>query len=242
MISRCLLALGLILCVELPQAQANDTTTAGGGGGFSLFGRRNTAGSRLVQAARRITRCSNQISYCFNARGACGRPQINNQGVRINQSLDCSGFLSAVFGMAGVRIHNRQDPSAFMATTRDFNRAACLPAAQLSNNSPLQEGDLINISGSPGHVVMVSQVGRDPFSCRNPHPGNFNFRVMHSSRGTGGPAEVHPAQLDRRFTNILNDIAQRACRGQSFTHPNVRRAANECVTNPLNYSINGGRC
>jgi hypothetical protein len=111
--------------------------------------------------------------------------------------IDCSGFIFSAIARAGLNIAPHKPLKAVSVhgiSARMFkdpinNGLACFSPIALDPNNALKAGDII---ASNGHVVMVDQVGDDPFGLRRANSiadcngsilntEGFNFIITHSS-------------------------------------------------------------
>lgn len=113
--------------------------------------------------------------------------------------IDCSALVVASLGIEGLRLNPNEDMTA--RNTAAFGTAtliqspdyfSCLDYVNIgAQQKPLIEGDIVTV---PGHVVIVDEVGSDPFgvsgitstnACNQLTIERFDFRIIHSSPAWG---------------------------------------------------------
>lgn len=115
--------------------------------------------------------------------------------------IDCSGLVFSAYATAGLKLSKGalkaslvNGVSSTMLTQPQRNGLTCLDHATFNSRASLMSGDIIAIAG---HVVMVAEVGNDPFgiasissasqcTLSNMSIGRFNFNIMQSSPSKGG--------------------------------------------------------
>jgi cell wall-associated NlpC family hydrolase len=113
---------------------------------------------------------------------------------------DCSGFVYTAYATAGLRLSSKTPLKAFNIIGIG-SRSLQYPESygynclqRIDNKIGLRPGDIV--SGS-GHVVMIDEVGADPFGLKNIKsskdctyskvtPSRFNFSIIQSSPSNGG--------------------------------------------------------
>jgi hypothetical protein len=115
--------------------------------------------------------------------------------------IDCSGLVFSAYATSGLKFKKGTLKATFvngisstMLTQPQRNGLTCLDHATFNSRTNLMAGDIIAIAG---HVVMVSEVGNDPFGIAgissssqctlgNMSIARFNFNIMQSSPSKGG--------------------------------------------------------
>jgi cell wall-associated NlpC family hydrolase len=115
--------------------------------------------------------------------------------------VDCSGYVFTALAAGGLKL----DPDTEMKAIHVMNIPArrymrpedgmrCFEHVRMTQSSSLQPGDL---AASTGHIIMVDEVGADPFglasirsasgcTTANISPDRFNFVISQSSPSKGG--------------------------------------------------------
>ena len=130
-------------------------------------------------------------------------PQINlfrNAGSGSSVlGMDCSGFVLSALARAGLRVKkNKPMKGSYVSGISSWllrdrsNGLNCLSKISFLDRNPLRAGDII---ASHGHVVIVDQVGQDPFGlkeiksktrCSALSENHFNFSIIQSSSEFNG--------------------------------------------------------
>lgn len=114
---------------------------------------------------------------------------------------DCSGFVFTALATAGLKLRSDQSlkassvlgVSANMLRLPESNGLSCLDRITVNKDESLRPGDII---ATTGHVVMVDEIGLDPFGIQNITKEsdcragaiaaeNFNFTIVQSSPSKG---------------------------------------------------------
>lgn len=123
---------------------------------------------------------------------------FNNSGSGTSVlGIDCSGFIFSAIARAGLNLAPNKPlkavsvngVSARMFKDPSNNGLTCFGSISINRNNNLRAGDII---ASGGHVVMVDQVGADPFglsrakslddcTASNLSSDGFDFVISHSS-------------------------------------------------------------
>lgn len=115
--------------------------------------------------------------------------------------IDCSGFVVSAYAAVGLKLKKEtalkaslvNGVSSTMLMQPQKNGLTCLDHASFNAKSNLKPGDMIAIAG---HVVMVADVGKDPFGidgftsasqCKaaNLSSSKFNFSIFQSDPSKG---------------------------------------------------------
>lgn len=132
-----------------------------------------------------------------------GQPIVNSErnslNLFVNSSqgggalgVDCSAFISTAASKAGnlYKAGSSNNPYYTRFSSRDFRAASgwsCYDSVQVSSTSSILPGDILSING---HVVMIDEMGSDPFGlrfitsssqCNSLNYKNFDFAVIQSS-------------------------------------------------------------
>lgn len=127
------------------------------------------------------------------------------------QAIDCSGLVSSILAMQGLKISPKHNDKAQIYSTSMFKNQAnaktsetCLNHARFRGMESLLTGDLINVGGS--HIVVVDSIGEDPLgikkhsrtkTCKDLSVNSLDFTYIHSGAMNGtntahiGPSRVH---------------------------------------------------
>lgn len=116
--------------------------------------------------------------------------------------VDCSGFIFSALAVAGLRMAPGKKltasqvygVSASMYMNPASNGLSCMAPVSSTKSGTLQDGDIL---ASTGHIVMIDQVGEDPFGtarlkgiseCKSSNISykNFDFDVLQSAPVKGG--------------------------------------------------------
>lgn len=115
--------------------------------------------------------------------------------------IDCSGLVYSAYATAGLKFKKGtlkaslvNGVSSTMLTQPQQNGLTCLDHATFRGRSSLLAGDIIAIAG---HVIMVADIGNDPFgidgidsvakcTLGNMSISRFNFTIFQSSPSKGG--------------------------------------------------------
>ena len=125
---------------------------------------------------------------------------FQNKGGRNSSSLlgvDCSGFVTTALASAGLRLRvgvpirpsHIYQVSSWLLKKPKIKNFSCLKKQTLSDDNPLQPGDIIS---SNTHVIIVDEVDEDPFGIqsirqssgchsKNIRDSRFQFRIIQSS-------------------------------------------------------------
>ena len=144
--------------------------------------------------------------------------------------VDCSGFVFAALGTAGMKIHPDRVMKASLVVgipARAYmepaaNGMPCFDKVAMGKDGTLRSGDIV---ASQGHIVIIDTVGVDPLGIANArfkdecaliHSQNFNFEVMQSSPSTGAVGINRFKASDYLNTNAsmrqgLETYARAAC-------------------------------
>lgn len=144
------------------------------------------------------------------------------------RGMDCSGFLAATFAVAGYKFstdRNIQYSSPFFGGTTLINtlsqlKSSCLQRQDADQFMALQSGDIINMAGSPGHVVMIENLGPDPLgqmkkNCLEIGINDLDFSFLQSGQ-PWGVSRVHINSYRKKkilplWIKNLIKFAQEAC-------------------------------
>lgn len=115
--------------------------------------------------------------------------------------IDCSGFVYSAYAVAGLKLKRESSlkaslvrgVSSSMMAEPEKNGLTCLEHVKFKRDDTLKAGDIISIRG---HVIMVEDVGPDPFginkidsesACKlsNISVKNFQFTLFQSSPSKG---------------------------------------------------------
>lgn len=117
--------------------------------------------------------------------------------------IDCSGYVSSALLVSGLKLKKEASSKAYqiggvnsyMLMDPENNGLSCISRQKsISNGATLNPGDII---AQAGHVVMVDQVGTDPFgiaritravdcTAAQLPSSRFNFTITQSSASLGG--------------------------------------------------------
>lgn len=116
--------------------------------------------------------------------------------------IDCSGYIFSALGIAGLKLD--PDPKKELKALQvgsvgsgsfkepQSNGLRCLEKIKVSKTSTIEAGDIIAING---HVMMVDEIGDDPFGlddinsssdCSKVSSAKFGFVISQSSPSKGG--------------------------------------------------------
>ena len=144
---------------------------------------------------------ANPLIYDFGGKPFVSAHSIdlfkNDGGGAPGLGIDCSGFVTAAFAGAGLKLKQNipirpihiKGISSHLFKRADKYNLSCLQKQELSARNPLQPGDII---ASSRHIAIVDTVGADPFninsrtnieSCHSSkiRAANFNFSIIQSS-------------------------------------------------------------
>ncbi|MEY4617037.1 MAG: hypothetical protein RJB66_1997 [Pseudomonadota bacterium] len=167
---------------------------------------------------------------------------FSNDGSGTNVlGIDCSGFIFSAIARAGLNIAPNKalkavsvhGISARMFKDPKNNGLSCFTPITIDPTNSLKAGDII---ASNGHVVMVDQVGEDPFGLRRAGSINdchqdilttsgFDFIITHSSPWKEGVGINRSKVSDylpssENFSAGLINYAIAICKAQFNTTPN----------------------
>lgn len=157
---------------------------------------------------------------------------FSNEGGGPALGIDCSAFVSTAVAVAGHRFTpstaNKPQYTRFVSV--DYIDPAesgwsCYESVQVGPNRYIQPGDIAAVHG---HVVMVDQIGEDPFGikknqkisdCESISHKNFDFSVIQSSpskNSIGINRYIASDYLDEavEIKNMFVGYAKAACRSQ----------------------------
>ena len=142
-----------------------------------------------------------------------GRVQVDIFNQRRNRTggqlttMDCSGYLSATFAAAGLRLRATEDPrAAYQLSAAEYTNLGrrsgdCMNVVSFSANESIRAGDVFakhNPGDAYGHSLVIESVGPDPFGLaritnvsqcsRDLDPAQFDFNIIQSSSHAGYPA------------------------------------------------------
>lgn len=142
-----------------------------------------------------------------------GRVQVDIFNARRNRTggqlttLDCSGYLSATFAAAGLRLRSTDDTrTAYQLSAAEYTNLGrrsgdCMNVVSFTANQSIRAGDVFakhNPGDAYGHSLIIESVGPDPFGLsritdvrqcsRDLDPAQFDFNVIQSSSHAGYPA------------------------------------------------------
>ncbi|CAN5507415.1 hypothetical protein BH10BDE1_BH10BDE1_13140 [soil metagenome] len=168
--------------------------------------------------------------------------------------IDCSGLVFSAYATAGLKLKKTtglkaslvNGVSSTMLTQPQANGLTCLDHATFTAKSNLKPGDIIAIKG---HVVMVADVGADPFGINrlnsvsqctsgNISIGNFNFSIFQSdpSKGGIGVNRMRASYYLSSFSTMgrgMIDHAINACKAKFQTAGIVSKSSSASVVRHL---------
>jgi hypothetical protein len=168
--------------------------------------------------------------------------------------IDCSGLVFSAYAAAGLKFKKEtglkaslvNGVSSTMLTQPQANGLTCLDHAKFTSKSNLMAGDIIAIKG---HVVMVADVGNDPFgidklnsvsqcTSSNISIGNFNFSIFQSdpSKGGIGVNRMRASYYLSSFSTMgrgMIDHAVNACKAKFQTAALVSKSSSASVVRHL---------
>ncbi|MCX7674216.1 MAG: hypothetical protein N2Z70_00105 [Bdellovibrionaceae bacterium] len=177
------------------------------------------------------------------------RPRFEGQTIDIHsthragsavRALDCSAFASVALSVAGLKLHpSVKSPQQNMFTSTQLigldGHNSCFERVHMqAGQPPIQPGDIFSVNG---HVMIVDQVGEDPFGIARlkregrfpksaqacygfPPPADYlNFSIIQSSAAGDMPAmRIHAGDYVRPFRshegivyNRFRDLFEAAC-------------------------------
>jgi hypothetical protein len=185
--------------------------------------------------------------------------------------IDCSGYVFSSIVTAGLRIAPNKNAkavqvegiSASMYMNPQQNGLACFDKITLTENESIQAGDVVAVKG---HVVMIDQVGADPFGLEhwksvndcilaNMNVENFDFSVAQSSpsKNAIGINRYLAKDYLKESSSMsagFREYAVQACKAHFLKKPISyagstsaiirHRGTPECLGNPI--SLKGEEC
>lgn len=155
--------------------------------------------------------------------------------------IDCSGYVYSALATAGLKLKksgrlkaiNVMGVPARMYMNPQANGLTCLDFVTFSRSRGLRTGDIL---ASGGHVVIIDEVGADPFgiawitSEANCKPENidiskFDFTILHSSP-VKGAIGINRIQASHYFSD-----------GGAMALALTRHAVNACLAKVKNISV-----
>ncbi len=157
---------------------------------------------------------------------------FENSGGGSALGIDCSAFISTAVGVAGFRYspssQNKSVYTRFVST--DFidpikSGWSCYESVKIGSEQTIQSGDIAAVRG---HVIMIDQLGIDPFGLNNIESvaecdllnfKNFNFSVIQSSPSKNSIGLNRYSSQDYlgesvKMKNLFINYGKAACRSK----------------------------
>ena len=162
----------------------------------------------------------------------------------VSNRIDCSGFISAAFATAGLKMRKGTNNANYRLNTSQISSdyesgESCFKMAGGSPDDIIRKGDIINMPNN--HVIMIDRVGSDPFTiekiidernkgtideseaknrCRNLEKSDIDLGIIHSSKTQGGSG-IHKMSYNKfhgRTALLILLYAKKACLSFMFGH------------------------
>ncbi len=187
--------------------------------------------------AKPLTKSKKIVSYDLAKEGCidpwCPAKGCSKNGVSCDSTsvkgLDCSGYIAAIFARAGLKFSTNTDiqyskvffGGTDLIHTLSLLKSSCLTSLKGEQIFSLAPGDLINLGGNPGHIVMVDETSADPLGlekmrgksvdCKKIDVSYLDFSFTQSGQ-PWGVSRVHMGhyknqkKLPRWIKNILESL------------------------------------
>lgn len=219
-----------------------------------------------TRAACRVLRksCSKENSTPLEYSQGWRQAPVVNGEIKVHQAAtDCSSFISTAMLSVGLKMNKSSSVGNYTTTTagieNDLEKGnSCFNRVDVHSLGDLiRSGDVINDSGN-GHVVMVDNVGTDPFgvekilkkieskqiskqqavaSCERIDLGDMNLSIIHSTRnaksGSGIMREMASVVTSGAAKRTLIGHAREVCERFVGSYPapvDVKSKDGVCAT------------
>ena len=167
--------------------------------------------------------------------GSSSLDLFKNNGGGPALGIDCSAYMGTSLAASGTlyKASSANRPTYTRFVSRDFINASqsgwsCFDNVKVTDSSTIQTGD---IGAVHGHVVMVDQLGADPFGlrlitkasdCDSLDSKNFDFSVIQSSAskehlGINRYVAKDFVETEKRMMDLFVGYAKQACKSK-FDH------------------------